>query len=163
MTMMKNLAQPKEEVICEECGLRRAEWTGNDGRGVEAHGVLACCMGCCEGIGCTCKETGVRRVVVVNNEEKKNTYVKKMGRQLKDWQSRIDELESRTRARKADQNPAIKKKMVDLKERVSKAKGGLQDVKSGKGNWAQKARGSSADYRRMKDAAVDFGSRVKRK
>lgn len=159
----RNMSQPTEEVICEECGLRRAEWTGNNGHGVEAHGVLACCMGCCEGVGCTCKETGVRRVVVVNNEQKKNAYVKKMDRQMKDWRSRIRDLESRTKSRGADQNVAIRKEMTDLRQRVTKAQSHLADVKTGRGDWAQKARGASADYRRMKAVAEDLNHRVKKK
>ena len=163
MMITRNMAQPTEDVVCEECGLRRTEWTGNGGHGVEAHGVLACCMGCCEGIGCTCKETGVRRVVVVNNEQKKNAYVKKLGRQLHDWQTRISDLESRAKARKADQNQSIRKKMTDLKDRVSQTKGDLEKLKAGKGSWAQKARGTSGDYRRMKAAAEDLGARIKKK
>ena len=159
----RNMAQPTEETVCEECGLRRTEWTGNNGHGVEAHGVLACCMGCCEGIGCTCKETGVRRVVVVNNEQKKNAYVKKMDRQMKDWETRIRDLEKRSQSRKAEQNVSIKKEMTELRQRVSKAQNDLADVKSSRGNWSQKARGASAEYRRMKAVAEDLGHRVKKK
>ena len=161
---MRTIAQPTEDMICEECGLRRADWTGNDGRGIETRGVLACCAGCCEGVGCTCKETGVRRVVVaMNPEENQRTYVKKMGRQIKNWKSEIQKLEKQARKRGAGANAALKKEMEDLRNRLNASRSRVEDVKVRGKDWAQRARGASADYRRMKSTAEDLRSRIKPK
>jgi hypothetical protein len=160
---MRNIAQPTEEVVCEECGLRRAEWTGNSGRGIEARGVLACCAGCCEGIGCTCKETGVRRVVVANIDANKKAYVKKMDSRMKEWQSEIKKLEKKAKKRGADENVALKREMDDLRRRMDASRSKLQEVKSPGKDWAQKARSASANYRRMKETAEDLRQRIKPK
>lgn len=161
---MRTMAQPAtDERICEECGIRQTDWKGNNGRGIQAHGVLACCAGCGEGIGCTCKETGVRRVVVVNTEENKKAYVKKMDRQIHDWQGKIKGLEKRAKKRDAEKNPAIAEKMSDLKRRIEASRSQLREVKTKGSDWPQKARGLSTDYRRMKSAADDLGKRIKPK
>jgi len=85
---------------CEECGLPQEHWKGNHGRGIRESKGHACCIGCAEGLVCNCRETGVRRVVIVKSEENKKTYVKKMGRQMKDWQTKISDIE-KTRRRAA--------------------------------------------------------------
>jgi hypothetical protein len=89
---MKNISQPTEEKVCEECGLRRKEWKGNNGRGIDSRGILACCQGCCEGAGCTCKETGVRRVVVAKLDEAEATALEKMGRKIRKWRRGLTKL-----------------------------------------------------------------------
>ena len=86
-----------QKPVCEECGLPQPDWKGNHGLGIRESKGRACCIGCANGLGCNCKETGVRRVVIVKSAENKNTYVKKMGRQLKDWQSRINNIETRAK------------------------------------------------------------------
>jgi TolA-binding protein len=160
---MINMAQATDELICEECGLRRQEWKGNNGRGVSARGVLACCVGCSEGLGCSCKETGVRRVVVVNQEDNKKQYVGKMDRQMKEWQKRIEQLESRARNRNAEQNAVVKKELNDLRKRLNESRGRLTQVASAKNDWGQKARAASSGYRRLKATVEDLGNRVKEK
>ena len=42
------------ELICSRCGMERAEWTGNKGRGVIESGEYYCCKGCAEDAGCSC-------------------------------------------------------------------------------------------------------------
>ena len=42
------------QIVCTECGLERAVWGGNEGRGYRVDEELYCCQGCAEDTGCTC-------------------------------------------------------------------------------------------------------------
>ena len=102
-------------------------------------------------------------MAIVNNDEKKNAYVKKMDRQMKDWQTKIRDIELNARMRGADLNESLKNKLKEVKRMESASQSGLDSVKASRSDWAQKAKGASAEYRLMKSKADDLDSRVKKK
>lgn len=160
---MRNSTSVTQEALCEECGLPQQDWRGNHGRGIQERNGRACCVGCAEGLGCDCKESGVRRVVIVKSEENKTAYVKKMDRQMKDWQSRIKQIEQNAKLRGAEGNSAIKGKLSELSRKASSSTSRIASVKASGRDWGEKAKGASMEYRRMKAAAEDLGARIKKK
>jgi hypothetical protein len=46
---------PSTEPACYKCGMLKANWKGNEGRGYTKDGLTYCCQGCAEGTGCTCR------------------------------------------------------------------------------------------------------------
>lgn len=149
--------------ICEECGIPESEWKANNGEGYARHNVRYCCQGCFLGIGCSCKETGVRRVVVVNQQQNKTAYVKKMDRQVKEWESKIASLEASAKERSAEKNTAVRREMSDLRRKINDTRSQLDKVKTDPGAWPQESRSVSTTYKKMKDLASSAGSRIKRK
>ena len=101
---------------------------------------------------------------MANIEENKRSYVKKMGKRIKDWKSEIHKLEKQAKKRGAEMNTALKQEMDSLKRSLETSRGRLEEVKEKKGSaWAQKARNASADYRRMKATGEDLRSKIKPK
>ncbi len=88
-----------QKAVCEECGLPASEWKGNHGRGIRERAGRACCLNCAEGLGCNCKETGVKRQVVVIDESR-TAVVKKIDRHMKAWQSKIKSIQDGGRPKK---------------------------------------------------------------
>jgi len=39
---------------CPACGMAKAEWKENEGRGYNSNQQTYCCRGCATGTGCTC-------------------------------------------------------------------------------------------------------------
>jgi hypothetical protein len=101
---------------------------------------------------------------VAKIEDNKKSYVKKMGKRIKDWKSEIHKLEKQAKKRGAETNTAIKQEMQSLKRSLEESRGRLEEVKENTGSaWAQKARSASAGYRRMKATADDLRSKIKPK
>jgi hypothetical protein len=109
--------------ICEECGLEKNRWKSNNGKGFERHGEAFCCQGCFLGIGCTCVETGVRRVVVVGGSAPAPVTKAKVGRQVRAWGSKIASLENQARNRQAAPPAAVRQELEKAKEGARAAAG----------------------------------------
>jgi translation elongation factor EF-G len=149
---------------CEGCGLSRREWKDQEGGGVVLEDARYCCEACAQGLGCVCKETGTRRQVVVDQEENKQIYVKKMDRQIKEWQTKVKELETRSRERHAEVNARVKRELELLRQRIEETRDRLKKLAARtEENWAEESRGVSGSYKNLKASVESAGSRIKRK
>ena len=100
---------------------------------------------------------------MVNQQGNKATYARKMNRQIREWESRIADIESRASARKADKNPAVRGELKELEKKVRDTRRQLSDLERGSASWPGSARGVSGTYRNMKATAEDAGRRIKKK
>ena len=99
----------------------------------------------------------------MNQQENKQAYVKKMDRQIRAWQEKIEEIESRAQNRKAEQNVVIRKELQTLHKKIEDARDELNKLKQHGEEWPEGSRRVSGAYKSMKATASDANSRVKRK
>lgn len=100
---------------------------------------------------------------MVNQDKNKKAYTKKMNRQIEEWKDKIEDIESRAKARKAEKNPAVREELMALHKKVRATQDELKSLQDGGEEWPESTRRVSRSYRNLKSSAEDAGQRVKRK
>jgi hypothetical protein len=146
---------------CPQCGMTHEFWAANSGRGYRKGDATYCCSGCAEGTGCTCIQSEIK-VREAKLEENKQHYVEKMERQIKEWETRLQELQGIARQRNAEQNSVVKEELETLRRKLDETRTELQNLKTGQA-WPEQSRKVSGSYKEAKDAASHTSSIIKRK
>jgi hypothetical protein len=137
----------------------KSEWS-HAGRGFKLQGgATYCCEGCAEGTGCTCEQ----RLRPEHDRENKETYIRKMKQQVREWESRYLELQAVADARGAQSNAAVHAQMDEIRKEINATRTKIESLESGSQEWPEAALDVSGTYKEMKGNVRSASSRIKNK
>lgn len=95
--------------------------------------------------------------------KKKEEYIDKMTAQLKDWSRKIDELEFKARATKADARVSYENRIQDMKAKREAVSKKLHELKgAGTGAWESMTAGVDAAWDEFKHAFAEAKDKFKK-
>jgi outer membrane murein-binding lipoprotein Lpp len=97
--------------------------------------------------------------IMRNREE----YIDKLAAQLKEWSAKVDELESKAHATKADVKSEYEKQIMQMKDKRDTAMQKLQELKGASTDaWDTLKAGSEAAWAELKNAVAAAKERFKK-
>ena len=98
----------------------------------------------------------------IDLEENKNTYEKKMWRQMKDIESKIKALEKIAHKRDAEENSNVRRELQDARMKFDEFQKKYDGLKTEAGeSWPEGSRDVSGAYKQLQDVVDSLETRVK--